>query len=303
MSAFATPLVSVILPFYNEVDFLHETIDSVLQQEYTNWEIILIDDAGSDACTQIAKAYAENWPDKIFYNDHPNHANKGLSASRNVAIAKAKGELLAFLDADDKWLPAKLKEQVQVFQQHPEVSMICEASSYWYSWEDKNAQDNIIPIGATPDKLYAPPSLSLQLYPLGEGAAPCPSAIMVKKEASVRYHNFEDSFTGYLQGYEDQVFLGKFYLNEVVYVSGACNNLYRQRNDSLMHRMIADGKYINARLHFLEWLKQYMAVTNIHYTEVDKQLAVAIRQCQQPNPSFPNRVISKLKKVLRQLQS
>ena len=78
------PLVSVVLCFYNEKLFLGEAIQSVLSQEYRKWELILVDDGSSDESTDIAKAYAAQYPDRIFYVDHAYHQNKGLSASRNA---------------------------------------------------------------------------------------------------------------------------------------------------------------------------------------------------------------------------
>ncbi|HEX8356723.1 MAG TPA: glycosyltransferase family A protein, partial [Segetibacter sp.] len=102
------PLVSVIVSFLNEERFLEEAIQSVLWQKYSNWELILIDDGSSDSSSDIAKKYAREYPDKIYYLEHENHANKGLSGSRNYGISKSKGDLIAILDADDVWLPDKL---------------------------------------------------------------------------------------------------------------------------------------------------------------------------------------------------
>ena len=110
-----TPLVSVIIPFYNAGAWLDEAIKSVLHQTYTNWEIILIDDGSLKEDTVIAKSYASKFPERIFYVQHDGRINRGLTVSRNVGIQHAQGELIAFLDADDFWLPEKLQHQLNIF--------------------------------------------------------------------------------------------------------------------------------------------------------------------------------------------
>jgi glycosyltransferase involved in cell wall biosynthesis len=276
------PLVSVLIPFYNEERFLEEAVQSVLQQTYPHWEILLIDDGSSDTSTAIAKEYAVRYPEKIFYVEHDGHANKGLSATRNAGIAKARGELIALLDADDVWLPEKLQKQVAIFQQNPDVALLCESSLYWYSWHNKSFNDVEIPIGAEGNKIYTPPQLSLQLYPLGKGAAPCPSGLMLKTESVKKRRGFEEGFTGANQMYEDQPFLAKFYLNEVVYVSSDCYNKYRQRHGSLVHKVKASGQYDDVRFFFLQWLQHYIDENNIRSGAVRLALAKAFRKYKYP---------------------
>ncbi len=104
--------ISIITCFYNVENFIEQTIRSVLKQQYTHWELLLIDDGSRDSSTAIAKKYAEKYPEKIFYYEHEAHTNKGLSYSRNVAIEKADGTFISFLDADDVWLPNYLSHQV-----------------------------------------------------------------------------------------------------------------------------------------------------------------------------------------------
>src|SRR4051812_22492076 len=131
-------LVSVIIAFMNEERFLAEAIESVIKQDYNNWELILVDDGSSDGSVGIANRYVMNHPGKIRYTEHANHANKGVSASRNQGIAIAKGDLVAVLDADDVWLPSKLTDQVTLLAANPDAMLLCEASQYWYSWNNSN---------------------------------------------------------------------------------------------------------------------------------------------------------------------
>ena len=96
--------------------------------------------------------------------------------------------------------------------------MVCEASWFWFSWNDANAKDYIQLIGA-PKGIYAPPQLMKILYPLGEGQPPCPTGIIITKEALERAGGFEERFSGEYQLYEDQAFLSKIYASEIVFIS------------------------------------------------------------------------------------
>lgn len=251
------PLVSVVIAFYNEEDLLHEAIESVILQDYDNWELLLVDDGSIDQSPNIAKKYSEAYDGKISYLEHANHQNRGLSASRNLGIRHSKGDFVAFLDADDIWLPGKLSQQISIFRDFPETQMVAEPSLYWYSWSDSTLVDEIVPLGPTPEKLYAPPSLLLNIYPLSEGAAPCPSGLIVKREIFEITGLFEESFTKDYQLYEDQAFLNKVYLHCHVYISSACNNWYRQRPNSIVAQVTGQGKYHHVRRHFLEWYLKY----------------------------------------------
>lgn len=99
------PLVSVVIPNYNYEKYLGECINSVLNQSYRNFEIIVIDDGSTDSSLKLLL----NYSDKIHLYRTPNF---GAPSARNLAMLYAKGDLIAFLDADDKWLPEKLELQV-----------------------------------------------------------------------------------------------------------------------------------------------------------------------------------------------
>ncbi|MEP6685061.1 MAG: glycosyltransferase family 2 protein [Parafilimonas sp.] len=253
-----TPLISVIIPFLNPGTWLTEAIVSVINQTYTNWELILIDDGSVEQDSNIAIAYSKEFPGKIFYVEHDGHVNKGLTVSRNVGIEKASGELIAFLDADDCWLPHKLTNQLEIFKCFPEVQMICEASCFWYSWKDAHKEDVVIQIGV-PQGIYHPPELMKKLYPLGEGQPPCPSGIIIKKEALQRSGGFEERFSGIYQLYEDQAFLSKIYSKEIIYISAEAYNLYRKRDNSMSSAAGNEQLYKKVRLFYYAWLKEYFS--------------------------------------------
>jgi glycosyltransferase involved in cell wall biosynthesis len=275
-------LVTVIVCFYNEERFIEETIESVLAQTLDNWELILVDDGSTDSSTGIAKNMAEAYPEKVKYIEHENHKNRGLSASRNLGISYARGEFVAFLDADDVWLPGKLERQVAILAQYQTAGMLCEASEYWYTWQGKNEKDVLIKVGADQDRLYPPGKLSELLYPLGRGAAPCPCSLIVRKSVLDKHNGFEAHFTGRLQLYEDQAFLQKIYLNEFVFVSSQCNNRYRKRRGSLVQKARSEGNYYGVRKYFLTWLKEYLQSNSIHNKQIDQLLKKAYRQNESP---------------------
>jgi glycosyltransferase involved in cell wall biosynthesis len=276
-----TPKISIITCFLNMEQYIQETIESVLKQDYSNWELLLIDDGSTDKSTGIAKRFAGEYPGKIIYCEHEDHSNKGLSASRNYGIKQAKGEFIAYLDADDIWLPQKLSNQVSIFEKNQLADVILEASAYWHSWQSEKLKDIVVQIGVEQDKLYTPPKLMLQLYPLSKGTAPCPSGIMVRREV----HDdilFEESFRGIYQMYEDQAFLCKIYLYKNVFVSSVCNNLYRQRPASLVSSVHSTGKYDVVRKFYLEYFQNYQHEKKIDNPLVNELLTKALLPYYHP---------------------
>ena len=102
-------LVSIITPSYNSAKFIKECVESVISQTYTNWEMIIVDDSSNDNSKQKIAILSENDSrvKTIFLDD-----NIGAAGARNVAIQKAKGKYIAFLDSDDLWAPHKLEKQI-----------------------------------------------------------------------------------------------------------------------------------------------------------------------------------------------
>lgn len=107
-------LVSIIMPSYNTADFISETIDSVLNQSYKNWELIIVDDCSTDNTDEIIKKYLSDQRIRYLKNEK----NSGAAVSRNYALREAKGKWIAFLDSDDLWLPEKLELQVNFMKYH-----------------------------------------------------------------------------------------------------------------------------------------------------------------------------------------
>jgi glycosyltransferase involved in cell wall biosynthesis len=102
------PRVSIVVPFLNAEPFFQEAIDCVLQQEFQDWELLLVDDGSRDESAERARRLAREQPRRVRYLQHPGGANHGISASLNLGIRNAAGDLVALLDADDLWFPSKL---------------------------------------------------------------------------------------------------------------------------------------------------------------------------------------------------
>jgi len=117
------PFVSVIIPTYNRGRVLGEAIDSVLSQEYRNFELIVVDDGSVDDTRSVLEEYR----DKVTVITQK---NRGVSAARNTGISCTLGSLITFLDSDDAWLPGKLAAQVDFFDRNTDA-MICQTEEIW----------------------------------------------------------------------------------------------------------------------------------------------------------------------------
>ena len=104
-----TPVVSIVMPAFNSVRFIEASINSVLKQDFQEWELLVVDGGSSDATREIVKRYSAT-DSRVRLVPNPN--DKGPAHARSTGIRLARGELVAFLDGDDLWLPNKLSDQV-----------------------------------------------------------------------------------------------------------------------------------------------------------------------------------------------
>jgi len=138
-------LVSIIVPVYNSEKFIYDTIKTVTDQTYENWELLLVDDYSTDKSAEIIKEYQQKDKRiKLFFNSK----NSGPAISRNKGIEESRGRYIAFLDADDLWEPKKLEKQVAFMQEKD-----CPFSFTGYEFADKNGKPN-------GKKVYAPERLT-----------------------------------------------------------------------------------------------------------------------------------------------
>ncbi len=112
--------VSIILPTYNRASYLDRAISSVLKQSYSNFELIIVDDASKDNTEEVVRSFKD---ERIIYIKNPR--NLGGAGARNVGIKRAKGSFIAFQDSDDEWHPEKLKIQMEAFENaEPDVAVV-----------------------------------------------------------------------------------------------------------------------------------------------------------------------------------
>jgi glycosyltransferase involved in cell wall biosynthesis len=213
------PLVSVIIPTYNSCQWVGQAIDSVLGQTYSPIEIFVVDDGSTDDTATYLKA---RYDKQITYIYQP---NEGAGKARNVGIKHAKGELLAFLDADDVMLPAKIARQVAYFKACPQYAVVyCD---FWCVYEDAVNQWQV------PPPKYKLEGVAGEIFHrLLKGNVMIPSAVTVRRECLKAVGEFfevgqgcEDwdlwlriASKGYQFGYLDERLV-----------------LYRVRSDSVSH--------------------------------------------------------------------
>jgi len=169
-----TPLVSIVIPAYNRAWCLAEAVDSVLAQDFRDFELIVVDDGSADDTPQLLERYGDAI--RVLRRE-----NRGVSAARNAGIAAARGGLIAFLDSDDLWLPGKLSRQVAFFTSHPEA-LICQTEEVWVrNGRRVNPGKRHLKRGG----MIFEPSLELCLV--------SPSAVMVRRELFERAGLFDES--------------------------------------------------------------------------------------------------------------
>lgn len=122
-------LVSIIMPSYNTAKYIADSINSVINQTYENWELIIVDDCSIDNTDDVVNEFLKDKRIKYFKNEK----NSGAAISRNKALRETKGRWIAFLDSDDLWIPEKLEKQI-IFM---EENKYCFSYSYYQEIDEK----------------------------------------------------------------------------------------------------------------------------------------------------------------------
>ncbi|MCP4022251.1 MAG: glycosyltransferase family 2 protein [Desulfobacteraceae bacterium] len=169
------PLVSAIIPTYNRDWALKNAIDSALNQDYGNLEVIVIDDGSTDDTNDLLQQYKG----KIVALKQ---TNKGVSAARNLGIQRAAGEYIALLDSDDAWEKEKISCQVRFFKENPKA-LICQTEEIWIR---NGKRVNPRKKHKKPSGMIFEPSLQLCLV--------SPSSVMIKKELLDEKGLFNEAF-------------------------------------------------------------------------------------------------------------
>jgi glycosyltransferase involved in cell wall biosynthesis len=117
-------MISVVMPLYNAEKYVSESINSVIHQNMSNWELVIIDDGSTDGSLNICQQFKNQHPEKIIIIQHENGVNKGVSETRSLGIKRSKGELIYFLDSDDILLPGTFGKYIEVFMRESDIGLV-----------------------------------------------------------------------------------------------------------------------------------------------------------------------------------
>ena len=158
--------ISVIIPVYQAERFVAQAIHSACEQPEVS-EVILVEDCSPDCSLEICKELVQHYPYKVKLFRHPDGGNHGAGASRNLGIKKAKGEFIAFLDADDYYLPGRFKRDIEILQNNPGVDGVYNALGVHIHDAEERQQINF---NLTTVKYSIPPAkLFEEMAPIGNG--------------------------------------------------------------------------------------------------------------------------------------
>jgi glycosyltransferase involved in cell wall biosynthesis len=261
------PLVTVVIIFLNADRYLQQAIDSVRIQDYTNWELILVDDGSADGSRAIAEAAVASATGQIRYVQHPGGKNMGMGNSRNLGMSYASGLYITFLDADDFFLPSKLAIQVRLLQMHPDVAATSGRYLLLFSDErEYSANHRVQDLLDLADRTLRGRDLIWRMN-ADESLTPQHGAMLIRLEAARAIGGFTDQFQGI---YEDSVFFTKLLVTSRVYLSNDCVTVYRMHWESFCHRAMERGDYPDTPLKSLRyqynlWLLRFLGHQHGHW--------------------------------------
>jgi glycosyltransferase involved in cell wall biosynthesis len=243
------PEVSAIIIVRDGERFIAEAIKSVLVQEGATLELIVVDDGSRDGTAGIVRSFG----DRARLVAHHGRVNLGMSASRNLGIAEARGAYVAFLDADDLWLPGKIAEQLAILQAEHSTAMVYGRTLIWKSWNGAGS-DFMYELGVPPDRTYAPGRLFRQLL-ANRYQTPTTCNAMMRRDSLLAVGGADPSLRGM---FEDQLLFAKLLVRYPVHVSSRCWAKYRQHGQS---SSASEGDRLETdrcRLDYLGCLSSYL---------------------------------------------
>lgn len=249
------PRVSVVMPFLNAATYLAEAIESVIAQTYRDWELLLVDDGSTDASAVIAQNYVERDSARIVLIP-PDPERRGAAAARNRGIAAARGSLVAFLDADDLYMPGKIAHDLAALDADPDAAWVYGKTRWFHA--DGSRRDHVERLGVKLGRRYDPPDILVRIILEERGDIPCTCAVMIRRDKLEAVGAFEERFALY----EDQSLWVKLLLAYPVRIIAGCNAAYRQHATSTSTAATESGEYHHkgphpARTAFLDWITSY----------------------------------------------
>jgi glycosyltransferase involved in cell wall biosynthesis len=182
VSGQTVPLVSVVIPAYNSGRFIADALDSVFNQNYQALEVLVVDDGSTDDTCDVIARYG----DKVTLIRQP---NAGAAVARNEGMHRARGKYIALLDADDVWLPGKLRHQVDYLEKHPDVGMCC---TRWSLLQPDASGSYHIDITPAPESVHVDSRYTGWIYcDLLLDCGVWTSTVMMRREFSQRIGGFD----------------------------------------------------------------------------------------------------------------
>lgn len=266
------PEVSILTPLYNGIKTLNETYESILSQDFDNWEWILYDDGSSDGTQELASTIAAKHKDKIFYFEHEGNKNYGTSATRNKAAEKSKSEIISFIDQDDVWYSNRLSRQLEILKNYKDCAMIWGPSLYWYQNREFKQ-----PVGYKGKGLKSgmtdPPGY-VKIFLSNFWGTPLPSATLVRKKFFIDINGYEET----IRGSEDIVLWLKIAEKYRIYYDDEILVKYRKHSDSTLRTAAKSGEMNEWNLGFYLWVIDFLKKSNEH-PELLKDMEFKFYKC------------------------
>jgi glycosyltransferase involved in cell wall biosynthesis len=253
--------VSIITPLYNKADYVISTIQSVVSQNYSDWEMLVVDNGSSDGSVEKVQQFQEDSRIQLLYSP-----KRGPGAARNYGLARSQGKWIQFLDADDLLAPKHLEQQLAIAQKHPNVDII---ACYWQEFTDDNPSQL---------RLKKPTGIGQPLQVLRDTSiAFAPWAIhaaIIKRSALSQDCYWPEELDQYLG--EDIAFWFRL-VNNCTLAYGQSKGVYYRTQTAQCRTQIANPKKwlegVNAAL---EYNLQYLANSNQSYTPTQAETLMRV---------------------------
>lgn len=246
------PVVSVVMPFLDAAPYIRQAAESVLHQSWTNLELLLVDDGGTDGSERMAQQLSEIDP-RVRVLTHEGRRNRGTGPSRAVAIGQARGDLVGFLDADDAWEPHHIADQVALLRAHPEADLVCGRAWVWRSWRDPAATDVLSDLAFAPGVVVSGGQLLAAVLRNG-AVATSTCSLLARRETLLGVVPHVEAFAGL---FEDQVVNTWLQLKGTAVMSGATSAWYRMHDRSISARLGSDEE-AREYVRFLTWVRDQL---------------------------------------------
>ncbi len=247
-------MISVIVPFLNMRRYLPDAVDSVYRQTCSDWELLLVDDGSDDGGAEFALEIAGRDPQRVRVLLPSPSSARGASAARNRGLRVARGDYIAFLDADDIWLPDKLERQRAILEESPAAAMTFARVQYFFdNPEEGSGWDQ--PFAPLEDRVYHPPELTVAFL-RDANIYPCPTATLIRRSALNEVGGFEERFR---KVRTDLAVWAKLSLHFPIRADSGFAARYRQHGQSSVAKMFSDPEaHRKNEMEFWTWLLDYL---------------------------------------------